>query len=135
MPPVLRCGERQLTTMEANESRLITKTRWIVESRNGHIKSIFKLMDTNLHLYHAKNLGDLYRICGALINAYKDRIFMHNSTPALARQMRDQSQVENAMQRRVEVENLHRRARHGLDKRKSCSRLPSPHSILRIWRT
>lgn len=42
MPTLLQQGRNQLTTEEANDSRLVTKTRWIVEARNGHIKSIFK---------------------------------------------------------------------------------------------
>jgi len=41
MPPYLELGQHQLNT-EANKVRLITKTRWIVEARNGHMKSVFK---------------------------------------------------------------------------------------------
>lgn len=40
MPPLLEEGEHQLTTEHANQSRMITKFRWVVEGRNGHIKSI-----------------------------------------------------------------------------------------------
>lgn len=42
LPAFLQPGQNQLSTEDANQSRLITKTRWIIESRNGHIKSIFK---------------------------------------------------------------------------------------------
>jgi len=40
MLALLQQGQRQLNTDEANDSRLITKTRWIIEARNGHIKSV-----------------------------------------------------------------------------------------------
>ena len=36
MPALLERGQHQLTTEQANDSRIITKMRWIVESRNGH---------------------------------------------------------------------------------------------------
>lgn len=51
-------------------TRLVTKTRWIVEMRNGHIKSIFKFLDGVVHMYHLEHLGDLYNIAGAIINKY-----------------------------------------------------------------
>lgn len=44
MPELLERGQRQLITAQANSSRLVTKTRWIVEARNGHIKSIFHFL-------------------------------------------------------------------------------------------
>ncbi|EFN63420.1 hypothetical protein EAG_13279, partial [Camponotus floridanus] len=42
MPPILEPGQRQFSTEQANKSRLVTKTRWIIEARNDHIKSVFK---------------------------------------------------------------------------------------------
>lgn len=109
MPPVLRRGERQLTTEEANESRLITKTRWIVEMRNGHIKSIFKFLNRNLEIPHSVNLGHFYRIAGAIINAYHEPIQMADATPVLAREMVEKCGEPNIMQARVEIDNLKRR--------------------------
>jgi len=45
IPSFLRQGERQLSIEDANDSRLVTKTSWIVKSRNGHSKTIFKFLD------------------------------------------------------------------------------------------
>lgn len=42
MPSYLQAGQKQLTTEEANSSGLITKSRWIVEARNRHLKTIYK---------------------------------------------------------------------------------------------
>lgn len=70
MPALLTPGQRQHSTEEANETRLITKTRWLVEARNGHIKSIFKFLDGTIPLQHVLNLRDFYRIAGAIINKY-----------------------------------------------------------------
>ena len=41
MPPLLENGN-QFETADANMSRILTKTRWIVEARNGHLKNMFK---------------------------------------------------------------------------------------------
>ncbi|GLV33501.1 hypothetical protein CBL_20234, partial [Carabus blaptoides fortunei] len=45
MPAIVQRGDRQLSTEDANATRIITKTRWIVESRNGHLRSVFKFLD------------------------------------------------------------------------------------------
>lgn len=70
MPPLLEAGENQLSTEDANEARLITKSRWIVEARNGHIKSIFKFFNMTMQIQALPHIGDFYRIAGALINRY-----------------------------------------------------------------
>lgn len=70
MPPLLEAGEHQLSTEDANESRIITKTRWIVEARNGHLKSKFKLLNNVQQIHVIPNIGDFYRISGAIINRY-----------------------------------------------------------------
>lgn len=70
MPPLLEAGEHQLSTEDANESRVITKTRWIVEARNGHLKSKFKLLNNIQQIHVIPNVGDFYRISGAIINRY-----------------------------------------------------------------
>uniref|UniRef100_A0ABD2W2I2 DDE Tnp4 domain-containing protein n=1 Tax=Trichogramma kaykai TaxID=54128 RepID=A0ABD2W2I2_9HYME len=68
MPPLLQAGESQLSTEDANEARIIRKTRWIVEARNGHLKSIFKLLGHVQMIHTLPYLGELYRIAGAIIN-------------------------------------------------------------------
>lgn len=49
---LLQRGQSKLPTEEANKSRLITKTRWLVEARNGHIKSIFKFFSQIINVPH-----------------------------------------------------------------------------------
>lgn len=73
MPALLQRSEsrKQLTVAEANRSRFVTVNRYGVETRNKHIKTIFKIFqkewnprDVNDHL-----MADV-RICAALINVY-----------------------------------------------------------------
>lgn len=55
MPHCLEQRRSQFTTEEANENRLITKTRWIIESQNGHIKTIFKFFEHVIETAHVLN--------------------------------------------------------------------------------
>lgn len=60
----------QLERKDANVSRLATKTRFVVEVRNSHIKNIWKhLNGTKIHqsiIYLKKD----FQICAALVNAF-----------------------------------------------------------------
>lgn len=109
MPPFLELGQKQLETAQANDSRLITKSRWIIEARNGHIKSIFKFFKNTISVVHAIHLREFYLIAGALINRYRENIHMAGATAELAQQMLERAQAENTLRLRVEREFLGRR--------------------------
>lgn len=109
MPAVLERGQRQLSTEAANESRIITKSRWIVEARNGHLKSIFKFFDGLLPMAHIIHLNDFLKIAGAIINRYHVNIYMEDVTIPLARELLNRIHDVNLMQARVEAENNLRR--------------------------
>lgn len=110
MPPFLPPDQRQLTTVETNRARLITSTRWIVEARNGHFKSIFKFFQGAISTTHAAKLREFYLIAGALINKFHPLIRVPG-TLELAIQMLNDSEEVNIVQARVEAENL--RTRNG----------------------
>lgn len=61
--------ESQLSTLEANTSRLVTKCRWVVEARNGILKRSFKALSEvyNKELHHT--IED-FRIAGAIVNKF-----------------------------------------------------------------
>lgn len=69
MPPLLQAGQRQHTRRDANAARIVTKTRWVAEARNGHLKTIFKYLNLVQQIHVLENIGDFYKIGGALINA------------------------------------------------------------------
>lgn len=109
MPAFLQRRERQFDAEVANTNRLITKIRWIVEARNGHLKSIFKHLGNTFNIQNARHLGDDYRICGAIINKYHPLIIMENATVEVARTMLQRVNTLNEIRARVEVDNLRRR--------------------------
>lgn len=112
MPSSVRPGERQLSVEEANDSRLITKTRWIVESRNGHFKSIFKFFAQVISINHALHLRDFYLIGGAIINKYREPILMNGANIELAELLLQKSTEANNLKIRIENENLLQRRGH-----------------------
>lgn len=77
MPPFLD-GRKQFSTEESNESRCITKIRWIVEAVNRRIKEFKYFANTvqNSSLMYLE--ADLSIVC-ALINRYQPPI--GNSKP------------------------------------------------------
>lgn len=109
MPHVLLRGRTQFTTEEANETRLITKTRWVIKSRNGHIKSVFKFFDNVIEMPHVENLKYFYLIAAALLNRFHPPIQMTGADVHMARRMLDKSREPNVVQARVEIDNLQRR--------------------------
>ncbi|KYN28329.1 hypothetical protein ALC57_02254 [Trachymyrmex cornetzi] len=108
MPPLLQEGQTQLSTEDANDSRLITKSRWIVEARNGHIKMIFKFFKGNITYHHVIHLREYYLIAGAVINRYREHILMEGATADLAREMLQRACTANNLQNKVLQENLGR---------------------------
>ncbi|XP_011263507.2 uncharacterized protein LOC105255738 [Camponotus floridanus] len=109
MPPILEPGQRQFSTEQANKSRLVTKTRWIIEARNDHIKSVFKFFAQTVIMPHVTNLGDFFRIAGAIINRYHPLVHMEGANFQLAQQLLARAQEPNVVQARVEMENLRTR--------------------------
>lgn len=66
----IKKNEKQFNVMEANESRLVTKTRFIVEARNGHMKSIWKCFSRTKNTYTMPHFMEDFKIGAALINTY-----------------------------------------------------------------
>lgn len=99
MPEFVKKSEphQQLSNEQANKSRLVTKTRYVVETRNGHIKTIWPIFATIwpttclLHIYR-----DL-RIAAALINKYADKIVADKG---------EQEEVANMMLTRAIAPNV-----------------------------
>ena len=69
MPNYLTEG-KQHSSVEANQSRLVTKTRWVVESINGLIKRwlYFNNIVENVNI---PNLEEDFKIICAIINKYR----------------------------------------------------------------
>ncbi|VDI06628.1 Hypothetical predicted protein [Mytilus galloprovincialis] len=91
MPVCMVKGKKQLTTNEANLTRLVTKCRWVVP--NTMISSI----------------GDLVKITGGILNKYKRPLVCNPENEEVAKKMLDRSVLVNSLQTYVEENNLIRR--------------------------
>jgi len=109
MPATIRQGELQLSVEDANMSRLVTKTRWIIEARNGHLKSIFKFYDHRISTHHTTHLQDHLLICAGIINAYFPSITMQGANAELAQELIRRANLPNELKNRVEAEQLQQR--------------------------
>lgn len=73
MPHLLGNDKRQFSAKEANESRLCTKLRWVVEVVNGVLKNCFRALDNRVQNKSLTHYLDDIRIAGALINKFHKR--------------------------------------------------------------
>lgn len=69
-PEYIQANNNQLTDDQANRSRLVTKTRFVVEARNGNLKTIFRNFAKDWSTISAKHLREELRIAAAIINKY-----------------------------------------------------------------
>lgn len=60
----------QLTNEQANDSRLVTKLRWVVEARNGHLKTIWPFFAKQWTTHELLHLEEDVRIAAHLINMF-----------------------------------------------------------------
>ncbi|CAF3356926.1 unnamed protein product [Rotaria sp. Silwood2] len=74
MPGLLSKGDKQLSTIDANESRLITKCRWVVESFHARFKK-WRFFSEQIDQSFLLNLGTLSRIIAASLNRYRPIIY------------------------------------------------------------
>ena len=109
IPHFLNKSQKQQTAEEANESRLVTKVRWLVESANGRIKKWKALSNTMLNsqiLY----VRDYVRILCSLCNALRPPLVTDTySDKVIARRMVALAKSPNKVQDKV--------MKSGLDKK------------------
>lgn len=70
MPSSVDQTDGQLTNKQANDSRLVTKLRWVVEARNGHLKTIWPFFAKQWTTYELLHLEEDVRIAANLINMF-----------------------------------------------------------------
>jgi hypothetical protein len=102
--------KQKLKTLEANQTRFVTKCRWPVEAVNVLLKTLYRANDKkvyNVTLPHV--LSDL-RIAGALINRFHKRLFSDkdNSTE-IAQQMKLKLNTVNELENVIDTFGLDRK--------------------------
>ncbi|CAF3020910.1 unnamed protein product [Rotaria sp. Silwood2] len=78
MPGLLDKNDKQLSTNDANESRLISKCRWVVESFHARFKK-WRFFSERIDQSFLLNIGKLTRIVAACLNKYRPVLYDANS--------------------------------------------------------
>jgi hypothetical protein len=111
MPAFLPKGEKQLSTGDANSSRIVTKLRFVVEVTNRRWRE-FRFFSNVIHNVNYLYLNDYTQITCALINAFRKRIVTQDEPHAvLAQKMIDRfhGYPSNLLKDEVESEGYARR--------------------------
>jgi len=83
--------------------------RWVVEARNGHIKSLFKILAGIVPYAHVLHLANIYKIAAAMINRYHKPLLMPTKTVELAQSIALRVNMPNVVQAYVETHRLQTR--------------------------
>ncbi|KAL4231065.1 hypothetical protein ACF0H5_008648 [Mactra antiquata] len=110
MPSFMKKGDKQLSTKDANSSRLVTKVRWVVEAANARIKR-WRYLAHVLPNTQIPFICDYINIVCGICNKYLPPL---NSTSndeydqVMASQLLDRLDRENKLQQYVLDNNLNR---------------------------
>ena len=74
MPALMNKKEKQLSTLLANKTRIVTKLRWVVEAIHGIIKQKWKLLNCEIKNQSLIKIRDLFQIAGSLHNLYGPKL-------------------------------------------------------------
>lgn len=112
MMPALKLKRKQLPTKEANESRIVTKLRWVIEALHGQMKQKYKLFHHMLDNKLLPKVKLLYRIACYLNNTFGKR-FKTDSTISneIIDRMLNPVYSTNTLANIVENENWHRKSK------------------------
>ena len=104
MPHFLKNQKKQHRTEEANESRLVTKVRWVVESANGRIKQLRALSNV-LPKTQISFAGNYVRIVCSLCNVFRPPLVTSlESDAVMAKRMMTLAKSDNKLHQKA-IEN------------------------------
>lgn len=98
-----------LTTEQANLSRFCTKVRYVVETKNGHIKQFFQIFNDVWCYYGLLHLEADFRICAALLNKFSKPVISDKGMEAaISARMLDQFDKRNILSEVTRKNNFQR---------------------------
>ena len=101
-PAFLGANQKQFCTKDGNESRLVTKIRWAVESVNARLKT-WKFLDQAICNRDIPHLKEYIDIVAAICNCFRSPLQQSREVDCdIARKMVERSKMPNLVQREVE---------------------------------
>lgn len=89
--------QNQLTTMEANQTRFVTKLRYEVERVNGVMKSVWKIFSQTVDIHYIPKITTDFEIGAALINKKTNLVRDETRSIEFAREMLLRLNTENTL--------------------------------------
>ncbi|KAF9406909.1 hypothetical protein HW555_012887 [Spodoptera exigua] len=108
IPPSKDRNATQLTTEQANKSRLITICRWVVEAVNGKFKNRFKLLRQSYFNKALPNMFIDFRIAAAIINVCYRVATDSRLASEILNIIQAENNTPNLLRDYVEMKNLNR---------------------------
>lgn len=106
--PALKGKRNQLTTKESNESRFVTKIRWVVESVHGILKQKYKLLDRKFDNKMLPKTKSYVRIASFLQNEFGKRLDSDAELSSeIVIQMNSTRNTENTLMPEVVLKKWH----------------------------
>lgn len=103
--PSIKGQRKQLTALEANDSRFVTKVRWAVESVHGMLKEKNKLLKQVFDNKMLHRIRSYYRIASYLLNRYGKRLTSDTDTyDEILERMIKKKNEDNNLAKKVEDE-------------------------------
>lgn len=99
----------QLTTAQANNSRLVTMCRWVVEVVNGRFKRDFKLFRQDFFNRALSHAMEDFRIAGSIINAFHVPITDSRHAADFISIIQQRMNLQNSLADYILSENINRR--------------------------
>ena len=94
----MKSKRKQLTTEESNQSRFVTKIRWVVESVHGMLKQKYRLLDHRINNKLLLKVRSYFRIASFLNNTFGRRLLSEVKVlDEVILRMHTQRSVENAL--------------------------------------
>lgn len=109
MPPTKDRREHQLTTEQANQSRLVTMCRWVVEVVNGRFKRDFRLLRLKYFNKTLPNMFTDFKIAAAILNHFHAPIEDSAHAEAFLNSIRAKRNIPNTLYNYVEAKRLNNR--------------------------
>lgn len=108
LPPTKDRNDTQLSTEQANKSRLVTLCRWVVEVINGRFKRDFKLLRQDYFNTALRNLFPDFKIAGALINSFREPVRDNIDAEIILGLVNERINMPNHLYNYVTENNLNR---------------------------
>ncbi|CAK1590054.1 unnamed protein product [Parnassius mnemosyne] len=109
MPQTKYPNETQLTTDQANKSRLVTICRWVVEVVNGRFKRDFRLLRNVYNNRALPSMFDYFKIAAAMINRFHVLIEDNPNAAAILEIIHQRINMQNRLADLVIRHNYNRR--------------------------